>query len=234
MAPDRTNFPHISPSANFGRPFLLMEMVANDYAAQGIVIGEVTVSAIDSWMQFAKNSPTALIVFFIMLSGIYTSEYTKGTLIPLLTKGLSRTSVVLSKFSVMLLIWSAGFFLCFGVTYFYSDFYWDNSTVNAIFPAAFFLWLFGVLIISCIVFFSSLASSAPQVMLGTGAVYLLMTFAGMYKKAAEYLPTRLCASTSLYSGELVPSDFTTAAIITAVLSVILVLAALPLTQRRQL
>lgn len=211
----------------------LFELMSDDLAQQGIAVGEVKVTALDSWTQFAKNVPMALIVTVVMFGGIYTSEYARGTLIPLLTKGLSRSSVVSAKLAVMLLTWSAGLWLCYGITYFYSDWYWDNSAVKGLLFAGFGWWLFGVLMISCIVFFSAFAGSGAQVVLGCGAVYFAMTMAGMYSRAKVYLPTRLCDSLPLYKGELVPSDYAAAAVITAAVSVVLVLAALPLTYRRQ-
>lgn len=212
----------------------LMKMAAEDFTEMGVTVGEIKVTALDSWAQFTKNMPTALIVVIIMMSGIYTSEYARGTLVPLITKGLSRQAVVLSKLAVMLITWSAGAWLCYGVTYFYTEWYWDNKTAKAPVFGAFCIWLFGVLMISCIVFFSSLASSGAQVMLGTGAVYIAMTMAGLYSKAKEYLPTRLLDSNPLYRGELLPGDYTKAAVISAAVSAVLILAALPITKRRMI
>ncbi len=212
----------------------LLEMEAESLASMGMTVGEITVTALDAWTQFVKNTPMAMIVFLLMMSGIYTAEYSKGTLIPLLTKGLSRNAAVLSKFAVMLLTWSAGVWLVFGITYFYSDYYWDNGIVSHLAFSGFCWWLFGVLMISSIVFFSSFAGSGAQVMLGTGAVYFAFLTAGMFVKVKEYLPTRLCDSASLYTGSLVPSDYTAAAAVTAAVSLVLILAALPLTNRRQL
>ena len=212
----------------------ILEMASEDYASMGITLSNVTVTALDSWSQFAKNISTALIVLLIMFSSIYTTEYSKGTLIPLLTKGLSRNSVVLSKFTVMMITWSAGLWLCFGITYFYSDLYWDNSVVHEILFAGFEWWLFGIFMISCIVFFSAFAASAAQVLLGTGGVYITMTLIGMYKKAKEYLPVCLTDSLPVYKGEISPSDCFAATGITVIVSLLLVISALPLTHKRQL
>ena len=88
--------------------------------------------------------------------------------------------------------------------------------------------------ISCIVFFSSFAGSAAQVILGTGGVYIFMSLAGLYSKAKKYLSIRLTDSLSLYNGELVPSDYTAAVVITAAVSIVLIAASLPLTHKRQL
>ena len=212
----------------------LMEMMSDEIAAAGITVNEVNITALDSWAQFLKNMPLAMAAVIIMLSGTYTAEYSKGTLIPLLTKGLSRSCVVLSKFAVMLITWSAGMWLCFGLTYFYSGYYWDNSIVKGLVFAGFGWWLFGVLMISCIVFFSSFASSGAQVMLCVGAVYFGMTVIGLIEKAREYLPTHLLDSGALFTGEASASDFTAAVIISAVLSAALVPAAIPITKNRRL
>ena len=212
----------------------LLEMEADSLASMGMTVNEISITALDSWVQFAKNTPIVLIVTLIIFSGIYTSEYTKGTLIPLLTKGLSRSSVVLSKYVVMFVAWSIGIWLCFGITYFYGDFYWDNSVVKGLAFAGFCLWLFGVMMVSSIVFFSSIASSAGQVILGAGGLYFVMMIAGISKKASEYLPTKLLAIGSLYTGELVPSDYTIPAIIAAIISVTFIIAAFPLTHKRQI
>ena len=212
----------------------ILELEAESLASMGMEIGEIHVTALDSWSQFVKNIPMVLIVFLIMFSGAYTTEYAKGTLIPLLTKGLSRGTVVLSKWFVMLLTWSAGLWLCVGITWFYSDYYWDNSVVQELVFGAFCWWLFGVLMISSIVFFSSFAESGIQVLLGTGAVYAVMLTAGIFEKAKEYLPTRLCNTLSLYTGELEPSDFKAAAVIAGAVSLLILLAALPLTKRRHI
>lgn len=213
---------------------LLLEKMSDEFASQGITLNAVKVSAVDSWSQFAKNASTVLIVTLIIFSGIYTSEYSKGTLIPLLTKGLSRSSVVLSKLAVMLLTWSIGIWLCYGITYFYSDFYWDNSVVKELFFAAFCWWLFGVFMISIIVFFSSFTNSGIQVMLCTGAVYFVISLLGMYSKIKNNLPICLTDSVSLYKGESVPGDYLGAVVITAILSAALIFLSLPITHKRQI
>ena len=55
-------------------PFM-MEMLAETMAESGLVITEVKVSALDSWVQFFKNIPIALIVFILMEGSIFTREY---------------------------------------------------------------------------------------------------------------------------------------------------------------
>lgn len=212
----------------------LMETMADSLEASGIVIREYTVTAMDSWVQFFKNMPTmGLLITVVMFGGFFTSEYARGTLIPLLAKGLSRNAVAAAKTFTMLFVWSAGYWMSYGITYAYSDYYWDNSVVNNYAFAAFGLWLFGVLLLCCIVFFSSFAGSAAQVLLGVGAVYVAMNLAGMVGTIGNYLPSFLTRSGELLTGQAQPSDYTTAVCITAAASVLLLIASAPITARRR-
>ena len=75
---------------------MLYDLMAEALEASGIVVGEYTVSAFDSWLQFFSNIPMALIAFVLIYSGTFTSEYSSGTLVLILTKGLSRSKVLLA------------------------------------------------------------------------------------------------------------------------------------------
>ena len=212
----------------------LMKTMADSLEASGLTVTEYTVTAMDSWAQFFKNMPSmALLITVVMFGGFFTSEYSKGTLIPLLAKGLSRNAVAAAKTFTMLLVWSAGYWLSYGITYAYSEYYWDNSVVNNFAFAAFGLWLFGVLLLCCVVFFSSFASSAAQVLLGVGAVYVAMTLAGMVGTISDYLPTFLTQSGDLLTGKAQPGDYTAAFCVTAAACVVLLVTSVPVTAKRR-
>lgn len=212
----------------------MLEMSADSFEGYGIVIGEITVTAMDCWTQFVKNIPMALIVMLIIFSGTFTGEYSKGTLIPMVTKGLSRNSLVIAKVIMMLIVWSAGLWLCFGITYGYSAYYWDNSIMDNLTFMALCWWLMGVFLICVLTFFSAFAGSSSQVMMGVSAVYAVMIFAGMIGKIKEVLPTYILDSYSLISAQTEPADYTAAIIITSALSAVFLLASLPITHKRQL
>ena len=212
----------------------LMETMADSLEASGLTITEYTVTAMDSWVQFFKNMPSmGLLITVVMFGGFFTSEYAKGTLIPLLAKVLPRSAFASAKTFTMLLVWSAGYLMSYGITFFYNDYYWDNSAVQNTAFAAFGLWLFGVLLICCITFFSSFASSAIQVLLGIGAVYIALTMLCMIGTVSEYLPSYLLQSGELLTGQAQPSDYSAAVCVTAVSSVVLLLASIPMTVKRR-
>ncbi|MHB9719894.1 ABC transporter permease subunit [Enterococcus faecium] len=77
-------------------PYLVQAM-STTLAESGISVQKITVDATTSWTQFYKNIPMLLIFFLLLFSGILTSEYQNGTIINLLTKGMKRWKIFLSK-----------------------------------------------------------------------------------------------------------------------------------------
>lgn len=212
----------------------LLETMADSLEASGVRVNGYTVTAMDSWTQFFKNMPSIGLLFTVVMSGgFFTSEYSRGTLIPLLAKGLSRNAVTAAKTFTLLLVWSAGYWLSYGITYAYTDFYWDNSTVKNYAFAAFALWLFGVTLLCCVVFFSSFANSAVQVLSGVGVVYIVMSLLGMVGTISDYLPSYLMQSGELLTGQASPEDYFTAVWIAAGASAVLLAAQIPIVAKRR-
>jgi len=212
----------------------LLETFADSLAESGMTVTAVTVTALDSWMQFFKNMPIALIIFVLLEGGIFTKEYTSGTLMLSLTKGLGRSKVVLAKTFVLLALWSVGFWLCYGITYGYNAFFWDNALAKSLGFSAFCWYLFGVLAVALIVLFSVLSFSSTGVLLGTGGVILAVYLVGFLPKASKYMPTFLTVGSSLIYGTASASDFTYSIVVTAALNLILFAVSIPIFDKKQL
>ena len=202
-------------------PYLMKQIAADD--SSGVSIEITTIDASMSWTQFYKNIPMALIVCLLIFGGILTNELQKGTLIPVLTKGLSRWKVVLTKGVNLIAIWTVGYWMCYGITYFYNDFYWDNGKFYNLGFAAFCYWLFGTMILALLILFSSMSSSMGGVILGVGACYFVMSIISISSRAAKYMPLHLTAGTRLLSGG-EPSDYA-GAIVAAVAVIFVSMAA---------
>ena len=57
--------------------------------------------ALDAWQQFYKNiSGVGFSALIILFGSCMSSEYSKGTLLLLVTKGLARPAVILTKYTV--------------------------------------------------------------------------------------------------------------------------------------
>ncbi len=185
----------------------MMEILSESLAETGVSVTDVTVDAMVSWTQFYKNIPMGLIVFVLLCSGSFTSEYQKGTLIPAVTKGLPRRKILLAKSAMMAAVWTGLYILCAGITYAYNAYFWDNGIADHLLLALFLTWLLGLWVTGLVIFFSAVSRSGSQVLLGTGAVVLGMYLLGLFPKFSMYLPIRLLDGMVLLQGAGVPGDY---------------------------
>ena len=212
----------------------LYEMLADSYAGAGIVFTSVTVTALDSWVQFFKNLPIALIVFILLESSVFTREYRSGTLLLSLTKGLERWKIVVAKALVPALLWTACYWLCFGVTYGYTGYFWDNAVAQNLLFSAFCWWLFGLWAVLLMVFFSTVSESNTGVLAGTGGIILVCVLLGVLPWVSKYLPTLLMDGNSLIYGMEKPGTYILSLVITAVTAAVCFIVSIPVFNRKQL
>jgi ABC-2 type transport system permease protein len=211
----------------------LLEMFAETLEGSGMSVTAITVSALDSWMQFYKNIPMALIVFVLIQSSIFTKEYASGTLVLSLTKGLERFKVVVSKTAVLLSLWTVGYWMCFGITHAYNAYFWDNAVAKNLVFSAIYWWLFSIFVIALVVMFSTITVTNTGVLLGTGGIVLASYLVGLIPKIAKYLPTFLTDGNSLIYGLAETKTYMISVIITAVLSLICFSVSIPLFNKKQ-
>lgn len=212
----------------------MMESMADSMADTGLVISAVRVDALTSWTQFFKNAPIGLIAFVLIQSSIFTKEYQSGTLVLVLTKGLDRFKVVLAKCGIVTMLWTVCYWACFGITWVYTDYYWDNSIISNLGAAALNWWLFGLWIVGAMVLFSTICRNNTGVLMGVGGVVVGSYMLGLVPKVEPYLPTKLMDGTSLMTGAATPADYREAVVIVAVMTVAFVVASIPVMNKRHI
>lgn len=204
----------------------MMELLADQLAESGMTVGEVMIDASTSWVQFFKNIPMALIVYVLVCGSIFTKEYQSGTLVLMLTKGLQRCQVVIAKATVLLLGWTIGYFVCFGITYGYNAYFWDNSVITDLAKSVLAWWLFGIFAVTLVVFFSTLSRSSTGVLLGTIAVIAVSYILNLIPKLAPYTPTSLMSVTD--------GNVVKAVIFTVTLSAVSLISSIPLMNKKSM
>ena len=185
----------------------MMEMMSDSLADAGFLLTDVKIDAMSSWTQFYKNIPIGLIIYVLMCSGIFTTEYQRGTLIPVVTKGLSRGKILLAKAVMLFGMWTVLYTLCYGITYGYNAYFWDNSIAEHLWFGAVCYWGFGIWVIAVLILFSAICDRNTQVLLGTGAIALGVYFIGMFPQLQDYLPTKLMDGMTLLQGGAKPEDY---------------------------
>lgn len=212
----------------------LLETLSAELAESGMTVTAVTVDAVTSWTQFFKNIPMALIAVVLVYGNSFTREYESGSLMLMLTKGLSRYKVVFAKASVMLTTWTLGYFLCYGVTYAYNAYFWDNSVAKELDTATFNWWLFGILMVCLTVLFSVLSKTGAGVLLGVGGSAMAFYLIEMFPKVKEYSPAALMNTSALLAGAEGAGDYTKSAAVAAVLCVFCIAVSIPVMNKKQI
>lgn len=192
--------------------------------------------ALDAWKQFYKNiSGVGFSAFIILYGSCLSSEYSKGTLVLMVTKGLSRKAVILAKYTVAAVLMTICYWVSFTATYGYTAFLWHDTGLFHVTFAAFALWLVGflylsILMIGCVVFKQTFTS-----ILFTGGIVAVISLFGIAEPIAKYNPFLLTSkNVDLLSGEIVPSDFIMPALLSVVMSILGLLIAMKLFDKKQL
>lgn len=212
----------------------LLEAMADSLQQSGVSFTAVNVSALDSWMQFFKNAPIALIAFVLFESGSFTREYASGTLIMCLARGLSRRKAAAVKMTVTAALWTIGYAVYFLVTLFYNAYFWQDWAAQNLSAAVCGWWLFGIWVISLTSLFSVLASSGAAVQALTGGAVLLTFLAGLIPRAEKYMPALLTDGNQLIFGAAQAGEYAPAFIITALSSAVCFLLVIPVFQKKRL
>ena len=207
----------------------------------GIMTDGITITlpppyALDSWAQFFKNATQiCLIVTALVFSGILSSELSRGTLINMLTKGLSRAAVILAKYAGMALVWTASIWLCFGLTFGYTVWLFPNDEVTSLFFSAACLWLFGMFLIAFLLFASTLTKNSYGCLLIVGTAIVALMLINIAPGAREFNPlTLVSANMALLTGDAKPYSLYTPALISLSLSAASVAAAVLIFRKKQL
>ena len=169
-----------------------------------------------------------------MESNIFTKEYQSGTLVLALTKGLHRYKVVVAKAVVLILLWSAGYFICFGITYGYNAYFWDNAVAKNLIFSILCWWCFGLWVISLSILFSTLTVSNTGVLAGTGGTVLLSYLIALLPKQKAYSPALLMDGNALIYGMADTTDYTKALVVTGILFLAAIIASVPIMNKKQL
>ena len=211
----------------------LMELMADSLAQSGMIITQVEVSALDSWVQFFKNIPMALIAFVLLEGSIFTKEYQSGTLLLSLTKGLARHHVLAAKTIVLTTLWTLGYWLCFGITYGYNAYFWDNAIAQNLMFSVVCWWIFGLWVISLTVLFSTVAKENTLVLVGTGGIALVSSLLGFLPKLQKFLPTQLSDGNSLIYGLAETDKYVPALLLAIAMSLLCLALSIPLFNKKQ-
>ncbi|MEG0329843.1 MAG: ABC transporter permease subunit [Longicatena sp.] len=216
---------------------LMPEVLKSMSGVNGISLIEIpTPTAIDSYTQFFKNvTQMGLIVLLLVFSGLLSQEISKGTLIPLLTKGLSRTSVILAKYFVALCIWTICYYGAFLITYLYTIFLFPSMVVHHLFISVLCAWLFGAFLLALFLFASSVGRGNYGGLLLSVLFIGLLFILNLIPNVAQYSPlTLISVNVEMLKPTYILSDIFCSFIITIVSSFVLLFSSVLVFKKKKL
>lgn len=201
-----------------------------------ITIPEPT--ALDSWAQFFKNTQQmGMIALVLIFSGVLSSELSRGTLVNLLTKGLSRRAVILAKYSAMLSVWSLSMLLSVALTWIYTVYLFPQDQVGVAYLlfAISCMWLFGAFVLALLLSSSTLVQGNYGSLLLTGLVLVLLLVLNIFPSSQEFSPLSLASQNlEIAAGKIDPSSLYSAVGVTALASLGLIALAVLMFQKKRL
>ena len=147
---------------------------------------------IDSWVQFFSNTnQISIIVFLLLFSPILSKEYEKGSLVHMVTKGLSRQSIVLAKGTLLFFCWTVAYWMSGLITWGYTHYYFSDSTAEGLFLPLFSLYSFGLLLLAVLLLGAVLFNSAFAPLLTVGGFVIVSFLADIVPVIHEWNPLQL-------------------------------------------
>lgn len=142
---------------------------------EGVVIELPEAKLVDAWIQFYENMTIQIFMFVIVFANTISNEVRKGTLTNLVVKGLPRKNIILAKFLFIVFIWT----ICFMCSVFSTNIISRSllvGEVSHLFLIMFSTWVFGILLISIMIFGSVLFKNLYGSIL---IVFLFYVFSSM-------------------------------------------------------
>lgn len=214
----------------------LMPKIISSAVDSGMKISVPEPAAIDSWKQFFKNiSECGLVAIALIFSGTLANELSKGTLINMLTKGLNRGTVILSKFTAMIIIWTISYVGAFFMALMYTIYLFKNHEVPNLIFSIFCLWLFGVLLSAVILFSASFIKSSYGCLFITSGVIVFFMFLNMFSKLKRYNPFLLASeNVALLANSIKVSELYPSILVSIILIIICIVGCTLIFNKRQI
>lgn len=171
-------------------PVLLKQMMP-----EGVKITMPEPTALDAWVQFFKNmTQMGVFVILIVFSGIIGTELSRGTLVNMVTRGLSRRAIILSKYSAMVILWTLGLTINFMMTWGYTSLLFPKISIDHLLFSVFCLWLFVVFLLSVLIFSATFINHSFGTLLFVGATTVMMFIMNFLVPIQKNNPLRLVSA----------------------------------------
>ena len=202
------------------------EIIAIAGQQQGMDIKLPPSTYLQAYEQFFKNIYFMMtIVTILAFAGAVAEEKTRGTVVLVLTKCLSKQAFILGKLIAAVLIFSISYIAATAICIFYTALLFPEYMNSGIIYALLLYWLFGCLMITLTLLVSILSKSMTVAAVSGFACYALISAIGAIPYIGKYTPGilqslswELAHNTKTSSDALIPVLITLTSAIAAVIA----------------
>lgn len=191
---------------------------------------------IDSFTQFFKNYNTVgMLALIFAFMGTLSREKESKTVYLMLTKGLSRKNMYLSKFFSATIVYTIVYIISALIFHLYTVILFGDFSNDKILLAYFIYWFYGIFTISMTVFFSNISNSISVVATLSIVSYFILTFLTMVDVIKFFIPATLSAiPMELITGTLNNNDYIITIVSTFCLVIILIISGINIFKEQEL
>jgi ABC-2 type transport system permease protein len=212
------------------------EIIALAGQQQGMDIKLPPSTYLQSYEQFFKNIYFMMtVVTILVFAGMVSEEKSRGTIVLVLTKCLSRQAFILGKLISAVLIFSVSYIVATGVCVFYTALMFPEYMNSGIIYALLLYWLFGCMMITLTLLVSILSKSMTVAAVSGFASYALISTISAIPYIGKYTPGSLQSlSWELAHNTKTPADALIPALITFAAGVVAIAAGLAIFRKQEL
>lgn len=211
----------------------ILKMAAN---SSQMIIKMPDPTSVDAWQQYYKNiTQIGIYLLAIIFSGTVSSELSRGTLVNLVTKGLPRYAIILSKYVVAMLQWIGALLLTFLINWAYTAYYFPDTKTPHIWQGMWPLLVFGLLFVAVTILGSTFGKSNYMGFLLAVAVFIGLTLLNMFKDFKRWNPIALVSDNmALVQGTEKISHILPAVWVTIISAILVVILAITVLKKKRL
>jgi ABC-2 type transport system permease protein len=190
----------------------------------------------DAWIQFFKNmNSICMIVFLLTITGLVVSEKTKGSIMLVLSKNLSRMNFILSKIIGGIMLFTTGYAVALLFCFYYTYILFPGGRGSNLVYSLFLLWLLGVFYLTMGIFASVIAKTPTTAAILGFAGYAVVNVPAMIPETAKYTPGGISAiGTQIISAQIEISETFPMLVLTAALILLLAAASILIFRKQEI
>ncbi len=204
-------------------------------------IGELQIqlpepTIVDSYLQFFKNmyGLSILVVMMTFMSTV-VEEKVRGSILLVLTKGLSRSSFLLQKFLASVLFFTLVYGLSIMAHLYYTSLLFPMQTIpQGLIPFLLF-WIYGVVLLSITLLCSTISKTHTLAAVVSFISFIFISFSNQIPKIGKFLPGSLQSlSIEMISQNSLPSTLGITVLCSVLLFILVVVLTTVLFLRQEL